>query len=59
MSTTPKVAKVVPIKAYSQMNAIERAKVARLPAPIHQVQEKGKQLFQKALRALFDKGVVT
>ncbi|MGI1678426.1 MAG: DUF1631 domain-containing protein [Cellvibrionaceae bacterium] len=54
MSTTPKVAKVVPIKAYNKMNATERAKVARLPAPIHQVQEKGKQLFQKALRALFD-----
>ncbi|MGH1469789.1 MAG: DUF1631 domain-containing protein [Cellvibrionaceae bacterium] len=54
MSTTPKVAKVVPIKAYNKMNAIERAKVARLPAPIHQAQEKGKQLFEKALRALFD-----
>lgn len=44
-------AKVVPIKAEGGQ---ERAKLARLPAPVHSVQEKGKQQFSRALRSLFD-----
>lgn len=44
-------AKVVPIKADG---ANEGAKLARLPAPVHSVQEKGKQQFSRALRSLFD-----
>lgn len=47
-------AKVVPIKAKKSMNAGDRAKLARLPAPVHQVQEKGKQCLLKSLRSLFD-----
>ncbi len=47
-------AKVVPIKAKNSMKAGDRAKLARLPAPVHQVQEKGKQCLLKSLRSLFD-----
>lgn len=47
-------AKVVPIKANSPLTAKERAKLARLPAAVHAVQEKGKLKFSKALRELFD-----
>ncbi|GAB1259448.1 DUF1631 domain-containing protein [Aurantivibrio plasticivorans] len=54
MTMSSKVSTVVPFKAKNSMNPTEKAKLARLPAPVHQVQEKGKQLFLKALRALFD-----
>ncbi|MEX1033026.1 MAG: DUF1631 domain-containing protein [Cellvibrionaceae bacterium] len=50
----PGRAKVVPIKANNPITAKDRAKLARLPAPVHSVQEKGKQQLSKALRALFD-----
>lgn len=47
-------AKVVPIKADNPLTAKQRAKLARLPAPVHSVQEKGKLRFSRALRNLFD-----
>ncbi|MCW8196553.1 DUF1631 domain-containing protein [Proteobacteria bacterium 005FR1] len=51
-------AKVVAINANSKadnsLSAQERAKLTKLPAPVHAVQERGKQLFSKSLRSLFD-----
>src|SRR5690606_37888869 len=36
------------------LDARNKARLARLPAAVHAVQEKGKQLFSKSLRNLFD-----
>lgn len=47
-------AKVVPIKASASQDPAARAKFARLPAPVHAVQERGKQLFAQALSQVFD-----
>ncbi len=48
-------AKIAPRKtATSQLKATEKALLARLPAPIHWLQEKGKRLLQPLLQALFD-----
>jgi hypothetical protein len=51
-------AKVIAINANSKagnaLSQAEKAKLARLPAPVHAVQERGKQLFSRALRSLFD-----
>ncbi|TQV79472.1 DUF1631 domain-containing protein [Exilibacterium tricleocarpae] len=44
-------AKVVPLKSKNQDY---RAQAARLPAPVHQLQDKGKQLLLGLLRRLFD-----
>lgn len=47
-------AKVVPIKAGVAQDPAARAKFARLPAPVHAVQERGKQLFALSLDEVFD-----
>lgn len=51
-------ARVVPLKAPLQnpeLSPTERAQLARLPAPLHSVREKGKQMLAALLRNLFDK----
>ena len=49
-------AKVVPLKtAASALKATEQVQLARLPAPIHALQEKGKRLLLPLLHGLFDK----
>lgn len=57
MSSGSTGAKVVPLKSDQAPDArrIERALLARLPAPVHAVQQKGKQVLAGLLRALFDK----
>lgn len=57
MSTGPQGAKVVPLKPDTRVDAkrVDRALLARLPAPVHAVQLKGKQLLAGLLRTLFDK----
>lgn len=47
-------AKVVPFKASAAQDPAARAKFARLPAPVHAVQERGKQLFALTLGEVFD-----
>ncbi len=46
-------AKVIPITSASMSPAV-RAQVARLPAPVHDVQTRGKLFLQKAIQGLFD-----
>ncbi len=57
MSTGPQGANVVPLKPDSKADAkrLDRALLARLPAPVHAVQLKGKQVIAGLLRTLFDK----
>ncbi|AFV00716.1 DUF1631 domain-containing protein [Simiduia agarivorans] len=57
MSSGSTGAKVVPLKSDQAPDArrIERALLARLPAPVHAVQQKGKQVLAGLLRTLFDK----
>ncbi|UTA48890.1 DUF1631 domain-containing protein [Simiduia sp. 21SJ11W-1] len=57
MSTGPQGANVVPLKPDTKANAkrVDRALLARLPAPVHAVQLKGKQVIAGLLRTLFDK----
>ncbi len=46
-------AKVVPLKPENN-DAVRRAKFARLPVPVHSLQEKGKQMLLGMLNKLFD-----
>jgi len=51
-------ATVVPLKTSKptpELSPAERAQLARLPAPLHSVREKGKQLLAPLLRNLFDR----
>ncbi len=54
MQSGQQAAQVVPINQKNAASVSERAKLARLPAPVHQVREKGKQCLQKALHQVFD-----
>jgi hypothetical protein len=47
-------AQVVPINQKNAASVSDRAKLARLPAPAHQVRERGKQILQKSLHKVFD-----
>lgn len=47
-------AKVVPFKGNAAQDPAARAKFARLPAPVHAVQERAKQLLALALSQVFD-----